>query len=79
MREFWDAYYDGKKCACCHKTSTTDVVQLLVDNNLVWDADFDNIRLELADLLRAIDRYVSRTGKDAIKPELDNLTKKLVG
>lgn len=78
MREFTNPTYDGE-CVCCKKISNTEIITLLADNNLVWDKDFDNIRTELADLLTAIDKYVSRVGKQAIKKELDNLTNKLLG
>lgn len=76
MREFTNSTFDGE-CKCCNKTNISDTIQLLTDNNLVWDNDFNNIRYELAHLLIAIDRYVSRAGKQAIKLELDNLINKL--
>ena len=75
MREFTNPTYDGP-CVCCQKN---DTVKLLNDNNLVWDKDFDSIRTELADLLTAIDYYISRAGKQAIRKELDNLNNKLLG
>jgi len=78
MREFTNPTFDGP-CVCCNKINNTETIMLLNDNNLVWDKDFDSIRTELADLLTAIDRYVSRTGKQAIKKELDNLANKLLG
>jgi hypothetical protein len=78
VREFTNLYFDGS-CACCNKINNAETITLLNDNNLVWDKDFDSIRTELADLLTAIDRYVSRAGKQAIKKELDNLTNKLLG
>lgn len=77
MREF--PGYDGPKCVCCNSVTNKDSIKLLLDDNLVWDTDFDNIRHELANLLMSIDRYVSRSGKQAIKPELDKLNRKLLG
>lgn len=77
FREF--SGYDGPDCVCCNSVTNKDSIRLLLDDNLVWDKDFDSIRLELANLLTSIDRYVSRSGKQAIKPELDKLNKKLLG
>lgn len=77
MKEF--PGYDGPECVCCNSVTNKDSIKLLLDDNLVWDTDFDNIRHELANLLMSIDRYVSRSGKQAIKPELDKFNRKLLG
>jgi hypothetical protein len=79
VREFTNPTYDGPKCACCNKVDTSKASTLLTDDNLVWSKDFDHIRKELAELLQAIDKYVSRQGKAAIQPELEKLTQKLIG
>jgi len=54
MREFTNPTYDGKKCACC-KPTIDNAANLLLDDNLVWDADFEAIREDLGQLLISID------------------------
>jgi len=72
VREFWNATYEGKQCVCC-KPSIEATIELLKDKNLVWDNDFDEVPEPLANLLQAIDYYVSKAGKSAIRSELDAL------
>jgi hypothetical protein len=79
MREFNNPTYDGA-CVCCNKQpKLTEALTVLRNNNLVWDQDFENIRSDLADLLEYINKYVSKSGKAAIQPALDDLLDKIVG
>jgi hypothetical protein len=76
MREFTNPTYDGKKCACC-KPTIDNAANLLLDDNLVWDADFEAIREDLGQLLISIDRYLSVGAKKMLEPTLQNLVQKL--
>ena len=46
-------------------------VELLEDNNLVWSADFDTVRLDLAELMRKAAKVQYRE----LEVELDKLAK----
>jgi hypothetical protein len=50
-----------------------EAVELLRDPNLVWGADFDSIRYQLADLL-----IVSAAQGDVMQTIADNLAKRLI-
>lgn len=50
-----------------------EAVELLRDKNLVWGADFDSIRLQLADLL-----IVSAAQGDILETLADSLAKRLI-
>jgi hypothetical protein len=76
MREFTNPTYDGKKCVCC-KPTIDNAANLLLDDNLVWDADFEAIRQDLGQLLIIIDRYTSTGAKRMLEPSLQNLVHKL--
>lgn len=79
MREFTNPTYDGA-CVCCNKQpKLTEALTVLRNDNLVWDQDFENIRSDLAHLLEYINKYVSKSGKAAIQPALDDLLDKIVG
>jgi hypothetical protein len=70
VREF--PGYDGKQCVCC-KPDIEQAIELLANDNLVWDTDFERIRQPLAKLLIVADYYLSKTAKAAIQPEWKNL------
>lgn len=76
MRKFTNPTYDGKKCVCC-KPTIDNAANLLLDDNLVWDADFEAIREDLGQLLISIDRYLSVGAKKMLEPTLQNLVQKL--
>jgi hypothetical protein len=79
MREFTNPTFDGA-CVCCNKQpKLTEALTVLRNDNLVWDQDFENIRSDLAYLLEYINKYVSKSGKAAIQPALDDLLDKIVG
>jgi len=79
MREFTNPTFDGA-CVCCNKQpKLTEALTVLRNDNLVWDQDFENIRSDLAHLLEYINKYVSKSGKAAIQPALDDLLDKIVG
>lgn len=79
MRDFTNPTYDGA-CVCCNRQpKLRKAIEILNDDNLVWDQDFNQIRSDLAALLEYIDKYVSRSGKAAIQPALDDLLDKIIG
>jgi hypothetical protein len=79
MREFTNPTFDGA-CVCCNKQpKLTEALIVLRNDNLVWDQDFEKIRSDLAHLLEYINKYVSKSGKAAIQPALDDLLDKIVG
>jgi hypothetical protein len=50
-----------------------EAIELLRDENLVWGADFDGIRYQLADLL-----IVSAAQNNLVTQVADNLAKRLI-
>lgn len=78
MREFTEPTYNGPECVCCNRVETIDAINLLVDKNLVWDKDFDAIRLPLAQLLIDIEKYGSKSMKNVLDNSLKNLVESLL-
>jgi archaellum component FlaF (FlaF/FlaG flagellin family) len=78
VREFTNPTYDGAECVCCNRVETIDAINLLVDGNLVWDKDFDAIRLPLAQLLIDIEKYGSKSMKNVLDNSLKNLVESLL-
>lgn len=78
MRKFTEPTYNGPECVCCNRVETIDAINLLIDKNLVWDKDFDNIRLPLAQLLIDIEKYGSKSMKNVLDSSLKNLVESLL-
>ena len=78
MRDFTESTYNGPECVCCNRVETIDAINLLVDKNLVWDKDFDNIRLPLAQLLIDIEKYGSKSMKNVLDSSIKHLVESLL-